>query len=233
MAYPPSVTRLIDAFRKLPGVGTRTAERLTFHLLRAPAAETGELVDALAALANSVVACQKCHNLSDSDPCSLCTDPTRDATRLLVVEQPRDVPAFEDAGWKGHYHVLLGHVNPLEGIEARDLTIEGLVRRVESDGVREVVLATNPDYEGDATALHVKRSLAPLDVNVSRIARGVASGSAIEYSNAAMLSDALDGRAPMDRDRARSAQGPDAGSTAGSADGDGSGGDSTGSGGGS
>ncbi len=198
MAYPPSVTRLIEAFKSLPGVGTRTAERLTFHLLRAPAGEAAELAEALAALSASVVACERCHNLADGSPCAVCTDSTRDASRVLVVEQPRDVPAFEDAGWSGHYHVLLGHVNPLEGIEARDLTIDSLVQRVMDGTVREVILATNPDYEGDATALHVKRSLADSGVLVSRIARGVASGSAIEYSNAAMLSDSLRGRASMD-----------------------------------
>lgn len=201
MAYPPSVIRLIEAFRTLPGVGTRTAERLTFHLLRAPTKEVTELADALAALSASVVACEVCHNLADASPCSICTDADRDATRVLVVEQPRDVPAFEDAGWSGRYHVLLGHVNPLEGIEARDLTIDGLVKRIEEGEIREVILATNPDYEGDATALHVRRSLAAYEVTVSRIARGVASGSAIEYSNAAMLSDALSGRSTMDAGR--------------------------------
>ncbi len=198
MAYPPAVTRLIDAFKTLPGVGTRTAERLTFHLLRAPAKEVSELADALVALSSSVVACERCHNLAHSNPCAICSDEARDGRRLLVVEQPRDVPAFEDAGWTGRYHVLLGHVNPLEGIEARDLTIDDLVARVEEGGVEEVVLATNPDYEGDATALHVRKRLADLDVAVSRIARGVASGSAIEYSNSAMLSDALSGRSRMD-----------------------------------
>ena len=145
------------------------------------------------------MACGQCNNLAEGDPCAICSDPGRDGSRLLVVEQPRDVPAFEDAGWDGLYHVLLGHVNPLEGVEARDLTIGGLVARVAAGDVREVVLATDPDYEGDATALHVTKSLAEHDVAVTRIARGVASGSAIEYSNAAMLSDALSGRSPMER----------------------------------
>ena len=199
MATPASVTRLQEAFRKLPGVGTRTAERLTYHLLRAPEAEARELAEALLALKASVVACSQCNNLGESDPCAICGDETRDGTRLLVVEQPRDVTAFEDAGWSGRYHVLLGHVNPLEGMEARDLTITGLVDRVAAGGVTEVVLATDPDYEGDATALHVLKSLQESGVSVTRIARGVASGSAIEYSNAAMLSDALTGRSPMER----------------------------------
>jgi len=199
MAYPASLTRLLEALKRLPGVGTRTAERLAFHLLRAPADEVAELAEAVAALNSSVLACSVCHDLADSDPCAVCGDDSRDATRLLVVEQPRDAPAFEEAGWRGRYHVLLGHVNPLEGMEARDLTIGSLVERVRDGEVREVVVATDPDYEGDATALHVRRALADLPpVTVSRIARGVASGSAIEYSNAAMLADALQGRATMD-----------------------------------
>lgn len=202
MAVPPALARLVDALKRLPGVGTRTAERLAFHLLRAPRDETHELAEALLALQDAVVACGVCHNLAESDPCALCADPDRDHARLLVVEQPRDVTAFEEAGWRGVYHVLLGHVSPLEGVEAKDLTLGSLVDRVAGGEVREVIVATNPDYEGDATALHIRRALEANPecerVSVSRIARGVASGSAIEYSNAAMLSDALAGRVDMD-----------------------------------
>ena len=198
MAHPPAVLRLVDAFKALPGVGTRTAERLAFYLLGAPEAEAIELAEALGAVRASVVACSICHALSDRDPCEVCSDEGRDSSRLLVVEQPRDMAAFEEAGWRGRYHVLLGHVNPVEGVEARDLTIAHLADRVSEEGVREVVVATNPDYEGDTTALHVARALSEQGVVVSRIARGIASGSAIEYSNAAMLGDALSGRAPMD-----------------------------------
>lgn len=198
MAHPAPVTRLVEAFKALPGIGTRTAERLTFHLLGAPREQAAELAAALLAVSESVMACSHCHNLAESDPCPLCGDASRDRHRLLVVEQPRDVAAFEEAGWRGLYHVLLGHVNPLEGIEASDLTLAHLVERTASEGVQEVVVATNPDYEGDATALHVIRALAGTPVTVTRIARGVASGSAIEYSNAAMLADALAGRAPLE-----------------------------------
>lgn len=198
MAYPASVSRLIAAFKTLPGVGTRTAERLAFHLLRASADEARELAESLTALRENVVACSTCHDLSESDPCVVCSDDGRDRSRILVVEQPRDVAAFEEAGWRGLYHVLLGHVNPLEGIEAKHLTIEGLAARVTDGVVEEVVVATDPDYEGDSTSLHVKRRLKDTDVSVTRIARGIASGSAIEYSNAAMLSDALAGRSRMD-----------------------------------
>src|SRR5262245_470039 len=198
MALPASLARLIAALKTLPGVGTRTAERLAFHLLRAPDEEARELAEALLAMRQAVVACSRCNTIAETDPCPVCADPGRDHARLLVVEQPRDVAAFEEAGWRGVYHVLLGHLNALEGIEPQHLTIEGLLDRVRAGGVEEVVIATNPDYEGDATALHLRKRLADLPVSVSRIARGVASGSAIEYSNAAMLADAISGRARMD-----------------------------------
>ena len=198
MALPPTLARLIAAFKQLPGVGTRTAERLAFHLLRAPDEVSRELAEALLAMRQSVVACSQCNTIAETDPCPICSDDQRDRRRLLVVEQPRDVAAFEEAGWKGLYHVLLGHINPLEGVEAGDLTIDGLLARVRAGGAEEVVIATNPDYEGDATALHIRRRLQGTGVVVSRIARGIASGSAIEYSNAAMLADAISGRAAMD-----------------------------------
>jgi recombination protein RecR len=198
MALPPSLSRLIDAFKTLPGVGRRTAERLAFHLLRAPDEASNELAEAILAMRASVVACTRCNDIAESDPCPICADDTRDRHRVLVVEQPRDVTAFEEAGWKGIYHVLLGHINALEGIEPRHLTIDALLKRVRDEGVEEVIIATNPDYEGDATALHLRRKLEESGAAVSRIARGVASGSAIEYSNAAMLADALTGRARMD-----------------------------------
>ena len=198
MALPPSLARLIAALKELPGVGTRTAERLAFHLLRAPDGQAQELAQAILAMRESVVACSRCNTIAEADPCPVCSDPARDRSRLLVVEQPRDVAAFEEAGWKGQYHVLLGHLNALEGIEPAHLTIDGLLARLGDGVVEEVVIATNPDYEGDATALHLRQRLAGLPVAVTRIARGIASGSAIEYSNAAMLADALSGRARME-----------------------------------
>jgi len=198
MALPASISRLITALKTLPGVGTRTAERLAFHLLRAPDGEARELAEAIVAMRGAVVACSRCNTIAESDPCPICADESRDRARLLVVEQPRDVAAFEEAGWRGQYHVLLGHINALEGIEPGHLTIDGLLERVRAGGVEEIILATNPDYEGDATALHLRKRLAELSVSVSRIARGIASGSAIEYSNSAMLADALAGRARMD-----------------------------------
>ena len=201
MGYPSPVARLIEALKQLPGVGSRTAERHAFHLLRAPLKDVLELATAIEAITTAVLSCSLCHNMSEADPCPICSDDSREGQRLLVVEQPRDLVAFEEAGWRGRYHVLLGHVSPLEGLEARDLTLDELASRVAAQGITEVVVATNPDYEGDATALHVSRALADLEVSVTRIARGVASGSAIEYSNAAMLSDALAGRTQMDGPR--------------------------------
>lgn len=198
MALPASLARLITALKTLPGVGTRTAERLAFHLLRAPDAEAQELADAILAMRAAVVACSRCNTIAEADPCPICADEGRDRRRLLVVEQPRDVAAFEEAGWRGVYHVLLGHLNALEGIEPQHLTIDGLLERVRAGGVDEIVIGTNPDYEGDATALHLRKRLAELPISVSRLARGIASGSAIEYSNSAMLADALAGRARMD-----------------------------------
>jgi recombination protein RecR len=198
MALPASLARLISALKTLPGVGTRTAERLAFHLLRAPDAEAQELAEALLAMRAAVVACRRWNTIAETDPCPICADEGRDRGRLLVVEQPRDVAAFEEAGWRGQYHVLLGHLNALEGIEPQHLTIDGLLERVRAGGVDEIVIGTNPDYEGDATALHLRKRLAELPVTVSRLARGIASGSAIEYSNSAMLADALAGRARMD-----------------------------------
>ena len=199
MDQPASLAPLIAALKTLPGVGTRTAERLAFHLLRAPDDEARELADAIHTMRQAVVACRRCNTIAETDPCPICADEGRDRRRLLVVEQPRDVAAFEEAGWTGRYHVLLGHINALEGIEAAHLTIDGLLERLRrSPEVREIVIATNPDYEGDATALHIRRRLAELDLAVTRIARGVASGSAIEYSNAAMLADALSGRTRLD-----------------------------------
>ena len=198
MAQPTSLIRLMEALKTLPGVGTVTAERLAYHLLRAPATEVESLAQALRDLLEQVTNCSECHTISDTNPCSICADELRDRRRILVVEKLRDVTAFEEAGWQGLYHVLLGHINPLEGVDAADLTIDELVERVREKDVEELILATNPDFEGDATALHLHRRLADLDVSVTRIARGVASGSTLEYCNSAMLSDALSGRAQMD-----------------------------------
>jgi len=203
LAYPKPLERLIAAFERFPGVGRRTAERMAFHVLRDP--EAGQLADAIREAALSTRRCGLCHNVTEEDPCPLCSDPERRSDSLLVVEEPRDVEAVERSGvYRGRYHVLLGAFNPAEGTEERHLTVQPLVRRVLAGGIREVVLATDPDSEGEATAALV---LAALDragavVLVTRLARGVPAGSALEYLHRGVIEDALNGRVTL-RDPAR------------------------------
>jgi recombination protein RecR len=195
MAYPKPLERLIAAFERFPGIGRRSAERLAFHVLRDPEALT--LGDALREAALHTRRCSACHNVTEEDPCALCADPERDPGQLLVVEEPRDVEAVERAGvWRGRYHVLMGALNPSDGTEARHLTVRGLLARVREQGIREIVLGTDPDAEGEATALLVLEALdsAGLRLRVTRLARGLPAGSAIEYLHKGVLEDALAGR---------------------------------------
>jgi recombination protein RecR len=183
---------------RLPGIGPRSAERIAFHLLRAPHKEAVALADAIRDVKRNLSHCSRCFNLTETDPCSICRDPNRDPSVLVVVEQPKDVMMFEQTGLiRGHYHVLMGHIAPLEGVEPGDLTIEALVKRVRAGGVREVVLATNPTMEGDGTALYIQSLLKPFEVTVSRLARGLAVGSQVEYASRAMLEAAITGRTPL------------------------------------
>jgi len=195
-SHGESMDRLLDELGRLPGVGRKTAERLAHHILRMPEAEALSLSDAIRDVKLNTRTCSRCANVTESDPCAICSDPRRDASRVCVVEQPRDLVAVEAAGaWGGLYHVLGGRVSPLDGVGAEDLTIGRLVERARSEGVREVVVATNPDLEGDGTALYVERALAGLpDVHVTRIARGVPTGYSLESSSTAMLQDAFRGR---------------------------------------
>jgi len=197
MPYPKPLERLIEAFERFPGIGRRTAERLAFHVLRDP--EAGELSEAIRA-ALSTRRCGECHNVSENDPCELCSDPARDPGSILVVEEPRDVEAVERSGaYRGRYHVLLGAFNPAEGIEERHLTVQPLVQRLKRGRVREVILGTDPDSEGEATALLVLTALdrAGVRVKVTRLARGVPAGSALEYLHRGVIEDALKGRVPL------------------------------------
>jgi len=190
-----TLERLIAEFRKLPGVGAKTAERLAYHVLRSPQAEALALAAAIRDVKERIGHCPVCFHLSDGGACAVCRAPDRDPTVVLVVEQPKDVIAFERLGsFRGVYHVLQGRVAPIDGVEPEDLTIDALRRRVEAGGIREVILGTNPDLEGDGTALHVRRALGSLDVKVTRIARGIPRGSAIEFANTVILGDALEGR---------------------------------------
>jgi recombination protein RecR len=192
---PASLDRLMTELARLPGIGPRSAERIAFHLLRADKAEALALAGAIREVKEKLRHCGQCYNLTDEDPCPICRDPGRDASLIVVVEQPKDLMLLEQTGLlKGRYHVLMGRIAPLEGIEPQDLTIDALVRRVKAGGVKEVLLATNPTMEGDGTALHIQSILKPLGVTVSRLARGLAVGSQVEYASRAMLEAAITGR---------------------------------------
>ncbi len=200
MAYPKSLEQLVDAFERFPGVGRRTAERLAFHVLRDPKARllAGAIEQAIA----QTKICAVCFNVAETDPCGICCDAERDATTICVVEEPRDVEALERAGvYKGRYHVLMGSLNPAEGSEASHLSVDALARRVRKERPAEVILATDPDAEGEATALLVLETLerqAQADHSspprVTRLARGLPAGSAIEYLHRGVLEDALEQR---------------------------------------
>lgn len=189
------LTRLIDELRRLPGVGPRSAERIAFHLLKVPRAEAVALASAISDVKEKLRSCQRCFNLAEGALCSICADGRRDPAQIVVVEQPKDLLSLEATGLvTGVYHVLMGRLAPLEGIGPGDLTIAALLERIRAGGVSEVLLATNPTLEGDATALHLHDALTALGVRVTRLARGLAPGSSIEFANRAMLEEALRGR---------------------------------------
>ena len=193
--YPEPVARLIDALQRLPGIGPKTAQRLTFFLLKRPLEEVRELSDALIAVKDRIVYCQICFNVTDQDPCRICADPARDARLLCVVEEPNDLLAMERTGeYRGRYHVLLGALSPLDGIGPEDLKIREFLARLERGGTTEVILATNPNVEGEATALFLAKLVRPLGVRVTRIARGLPVGGDLEYADQVTLSKALEGR---------------------------------------
>lgn len=190
-----SITRLINQFCRLPGIGKKSAERLTYYVLRMSKAEALELADAIRSVKENVRYCHSCYNLADQDECAICRDPQRDRQTVCVVEQVRDLLALEQTGvYRGLYHVLLGRIAPLDGIGPDQLTIDALVRRVRDQGIREVIMATNPTVEGDGTALYIANLLADAPVQITRLARGITSGSVLEFANKEMLCDALTGR---------------------------------------
>lgn len=190
-----SVSKVIEEFAKLPGIGRKSAERLAYHVLRVPKSEALALADAIRAVRENVRYCATCFNLAESEQCSICADPRRDRTQLCVVEQPRDLMALEQAGvFRGVYHVLLGRIAPLDGVGPDQLTLPQLVQRVRTGEFKEIVMATNPTVEGDGTALHISNLLADLPVNITRLARGITTGSILEYTNKEILADALTGR---------------------------------------
>lgn len=190
-----SVARVINEFAKLPGIGRKSAERLAYHILRVHKTEALGLADAIRDVRENVHYCKVCYNLAEGDVCSICQDPKRDRSLLCIVEQPRDLMALEQSGvFRGLYHVLLGRIAPLEGVGPEHLTIDGLVDRVRTGEFREVIMATNPTVEGDGTSLYISNQLAELGVAITRLARGITTGSILEYTNKEILADALSGR---------------------------------------
>jgi recombination protein RecR len=192
---PEPITRLVEAFHRLPGIGPKSAQRLAYHILRVPAQEAAALANAILDVKQRIVLCSVCLNITESDPCSLCADPRRDASVICVVEQPLDILAIERTGaFKGRYHVLHGVLNPMEGIGPDDIRVRELLARVNAGGVEEVIMATNPSLEGEATSMYVHRLLGPLGVRVTRLARGLPSGADLEYTDDLTLARALEGR---------------------------------------
>ncbi len=194
-ALPESLTRLIEQLQKLPGIGAKSAQRLAFHVLRTPREDVERLVEALRDVKDRVTYCSVCHNITDADPCMFCTSPARDPRVICVVEEPQNVTVVEKTGgFKGRYHVLMGTLSPLQGIGPDDLKIKSLLARVGDGGVEEVIVATNPTVEGEATALYLARLLKPLGVRVTRIAMGIPVGSDLEYADEITMSRAMEGR---------------------------------------
>ena len=193
-----TLANLTRQLQRLPGIGARTAERLAYHLMNAPEDEARALSAAITELRDRLTECSVCFNHSDSNPCSICADASRDHKLVCVVETARDIGRIEETGlYRGVYHVLKGHLAPVDGVGPEDLTIESLVQRVQREGVTEVILGTNPTLESDATAVEVRERLKDLGVRVTRLARGLPSGAALEYVNRSVLSDALSGRQEM------------------------------------
>lgn len=197
-AYTKSLNNLIDQFAKLPGVGPKTAERLAFHILKSESPEALALAEAISDVKKNIRQCKTCFNLAESESCPICSDSRRDNSIICVVEQPKDVISLEKTGLcKWVYHVLNGHIAPLEGVEPADLTIDALMKRIRTGAVKEVVMATNPNLEGDGTALYIQSLLSGMNVKVTRLARGLPTGSTIEFASGNILADAILGRNPL------------------------------------
>jgi recombination protein RecR len=195
MSHPEPLARLIEHLQRLPGIGAKSAQRLAYHILRTPREAADQLCAAVQDVKDRVTYCSTCNNITDVDPCVFCTDERRERHLICVVEEPQNVAAIEKTReFRGIYHVLMGALSPLQGVGPDDLKIRGLLSRVGDGGVNEVVLATNPNVEGEATALYLARLLKPLGVRVTRIATGIPVGSDIEYADEITMSKAMEGR---------------------------------------
>ena len=193
--HTQTIERLISELGRLPGIGPRSAERIAFHLLKADASDAAALAEAIRDLKTKIRPCKVCFNIAEDERCRICADPRRDQSVICVVEQPKDLLSLEAAGvFNGVYHVLMGSVSPLEDVHPEDLTIDALAGRVKAGGVKEVILATNPDVAGDGTALHVAAALEGTGVRITRLARGLPAGGQIEYASQSILADAIKGR---------------------------------------
>ena len=198
MKRPESVTKLINELKRLPGIGQKTAERLSFFIMRGSRDRSEQLAKSILDVKDKITLCQMCHGITENDICGICQDVNRDPSVICVVEEPYDVFVLENMGeFKGKYHVLMGAISPLDGISPDDLTLEGLKERIHKDGVEEVIVATNPNMEGESTAVYIAKFLKPLHVKVSRIARGLPVGADLEYADPVTLLKSLEGRKEM------------------------------------
>lgn len=198
-AYTESLNGLIEQFATLPGIGAKTAERLAFHILKSDSQQALKLAQAISDVKSRITQCKTCHNLSEGELCNICADPKRDKGIVCVVEQPKDVISLEKTGLcRWVYHVLGGHIAPLDGIEPEDLTITNLIERLRNGEIKEVIMATNPTVEGDGTALYITSLIRSMDIKITRLARGLPAGSSIEYASGSILADAILGRNEME-----------------------------------
>jgi recombination protein RecR len=192
---PESLQQLIDQFRRLPGIGAKSAQRLAFHVLKTPREDAERLCSAIRDVKDRVTYCTVCNNITDTDPCGICRDESRDRRQICVVEEPQNVNVVEKTGgYRGTYHVLMGAISPLAGIGPDDLKIKGLLQRIAGGDAGEIILATNPTVEGEATAIYLARLIKPLGVRVTRIAMGIPVGSDLEYADDLTMTRALEGR---------------------------------------
>lgn len=198
MKRPLVVIQLLEELKRMPGIGQKTAERLSFFLMRGSTERANKLADAIRNVKDKIILCSQCNGITEKNPCDICSDPKRDTSFLCVVEEPHDVYAMENMGYfRGIYHVLMGVISPLDGIGPSDLTIEALKERVMQNNIQEVVLATNPDMEGESTAVYIAKVLKSPNIKITRIARGLPIGSDIEYADEVTLMKSLEGRTEM------------------------------------